>query len=276
MRTIASRTLRIGCVITAGNWLNIGSRPRAKALYIEAGTWLKRHFLSVGLLIALMAVCNTTAAAQSTLFNIPSTDAVPKGKTYLEFDFISHLESHSNGGFQTYVPRAVFGLGKGVEIGANLSFTDALAPDQPVELQPNLKWQFYSNEDNGLAASAGIIGYLPIANRNGVDDFALVYSNVSKKFKGQYGPRLTGGAYGLVGREDGLGTKGGAIVGYEQPLHAKVSFVADWLSGYNRFGYVTPGLAFTLPKNSLLYAGYSIGNEGRKNNALFLYYGITF
>jgi hypothetical protein len=39
---------------------------------------------------------------------------------------------------------------------------------------------------------------------------------------------------------------------------------------------VTPGFAFTLPKNSVFYAGYSVGNEGRKNNALFLYYGITF
>lgn len=198
-----------------------------------------------------------------------------KGKLYIEFDFISHLERHRDGGFQIYVPRAVLGLGKGVEIGANFSFTDALASDQPVELQPNVKWQFYTGEDNGLAASAGVIGYLSIANRGGIDDFALIYGNVSKKFKGQQGPRLTGGAYGLVGQEDGLGTKGGAILGYEQPLHSRVSFVADWFSGKNRFGYVTPGLSFALPRGSF-YAGYSIGNEGRKNNALFLYYGITF
>ncbi len=71
-------------------------------------------------------------------------------------------------------------------------------------------------------------------------------------------------------------TKTGAIVGYEQPLHSKVSFVADWFSGKNRFGYVTPGFAFTVSKRSLFYAGYSIGNQGRKNNGLFLYYGITF
>jgi hypothetical protein len=39
---------------------------------------------------------------------------------------------------------------------------------------------------------------------------------------------------------------------------------------------VTPGLSFALPRSSALYAGYSIGNFGRKNNALFVYYGITF
>src|SRR2546423_1248841 len=171
-------------------------------------------------LIAFVIVfCSKDAVAQSTIFNIPSTDVVAKGKSYLEFDFISHLESHKNGGFQSYVPRAVFGLGKGVEIGANVSFTDALAPDQPVEFQPNLKWQVYNSEEKGVAVTVGGIGYIPVAHTTGVDKFGLVYTNVSKKFKGAYGPRLTGGAYGLLGREEGLGPKAGAIVGYEQPLH---------------------------------------------------------
>ena len=232
-----------------------------------------------GALAALCAITLLTtreASAQSTLFNIPSTDVVAKKKTYLEFDFVSHLESHEDGGFQAYIPRAVVGVGKNVEIGANVAFLDAQAPDQPVELQPNIKYRFYSNEDNGVSAAAGGILYTPIANRSGADTFGLIYTVVSKKVKGSYGPRLTGGGYGLVGRANGSGSEGGAIVGYEQPLHAKVSFVADWLSGKNRFGYVTPGFSFALPRGSALYTGYSIGNVGRKNNALFVYYGITF
>ncbi len=76
--------------------------------------------------------------------------------------------------------------------------------------------------------------------------------------------------------EEGTGQRGGVMIGYEQSLHRKVKFVTDWYSGNNRFGYVTPGLAFTTSKTSAFYAGYSIGNNGRKNNALFLYYGITF
>ncbi len=240
---------------------------------------MKKHnplILSFGLLMALIMLCGRDTRAQSTIFNIPSTDVVAKGKTYLEFDLITHLESHKNGGFQAYIPRAVFGLGKGVEIGANVAFLDALADDQPVEFQPNMKWQFYSNEEQGVAVTVGGIAYIPIVHRTGTDDFGLLYTTASKKFKGDFGPRLTGGAYGLVGRDDGTGTKGGAIVGYEQPLHPKVSFVADWFSGKNRFGYVTPGFAFTLPKSTIFYAGYSVGNEGRKNNALFLYLGVTF
>jgi len=219
---------------------------------------------------------NSVSFAQSTLFNIPSTDVVAEKKTYVEFDFISHLESHNNGGFQAYIPRVVYGVAKKVEIGTNVAFVDALAPDQPVELQPNIKFQFYAKEKTGVQAAAGAILYTPIAHRAGVDTFGLIYTVVSKKWKGDHGPRLTGGGYGLAGRDQGTGDRGGAIVGYEQPLHPKVSFVTDWFSGKNRFGYVTPGFSFAVSPSSYFYAGYSIGNSGRKNNALFLYYGITF
>jgi hypothetical protein len=235
---------------------------------------LRQLLLSCGVLFFAFAANEGVANAQSTLFNIPSTDVVAERKVYVEFDFFSHFEAHEDGGFQAYVPRTVVGLGNDLEVGVNVSFTDALAPDQPVELQPNLKWRFYNSDS--VAATAGAILYTPIANRDGIDTFTLVYGNVSKKFTGKYGPRLTGGAYGLAGRADGTGTKGGAIVGYEQPLASRAAFVADWFSGKNRFGYVTPGLAFTLPKDSVFYAGYSIGNSGRKNNALFLYFGKVF
>ena len=237
---------------------------------------LKSIAWALGALCAMTLFDTPQARAQSTLFNIPSTDVVAPRRTYLEFDFVSHLEPHDEGGFQAYVPRAVFGVGKKFVAGVNVAFLDAEAPDQPVELQPNVKYQFYANEDNGVSAAAGGILYTPIANRTGVDTFGLLYTVASKKVKGTYGPRITGGGYGLIGRANGNGSEGGAIVGYEQPLHGRVSFVADWLSGKNRFGYVTPGFSVALPRSSALYVGYSIGNFGRKNNALFVYYGITF
>ena len=72
------------------------------------------------------------------------------------------------------------------------------------------------------------------------------------------------------------------MLGYEQPIHAKASIVADWFSGKNYYGYFTPGISITLPKNGLLNAGYSIGNDSwknsnaTKNRYVFLYYGVTF
>jgi hypothetical protein len=226
--------------------------------------------------ISVLLTAHTLSAnAQSTLFNVPSTDVVPEKRIYLEFDFISHFQSHSNGGFQIYAPRAVFGVGKRIEVGVNISALDALTPDQPIYVSPNVKWQFYNNEGNGVAAAGGALLYTPVKHRAGADTYGLLYSVVSKKVKADYGPRLTGGAYALPGLRSGLGTQGGAIVGYEQPLSKRVTFITDWFSGKNAVGYVTPGLSFTLPKNSLFNVGYSIGNQGRGNNALFVYYGIT-
>jgi len=230
---------------------------------------------------AFSALCLVTFApssvkAQSTLFNIPSTDVVAIKSVYVEFDVLTHLEAHRRGGFQAYIPRAVVGVAKNLEAGANVALLDTMSPDQPVEFQPNIKYQFYRNEEYEVAAASGGILYAPITNRNATDTFGLLYTTVSKKFKGDHGPRLTGGGYRLIGRAKGNGSEGGAIVGYEQPLLRRVNFVADWLSGKNRFGYLTPGISITITKSSALYAGYSVGNAGRKNNALFLYYGITF
>src|SRR5918911_3578520 len=97
-------------------------------------------------LCALFAITffeSRTTRAQSTLFNIPSTDVVAKKKTYFEFDFIGHLEHFTDGGFHQYVPRVVFGVGHHLEVGTNVAFLRSGTPDQPVELQPNVKYQFY-------------------------------------------------------------------------------------------------------------------------------------
>jgi hypothetical protein len=235
---------------------------------------IKTLLVVPGAFLALMTLQHGKAVAQSTLFNILSTDVVAKKKVYFEFDFISHLEGHENGGFQTYAPRIVVGLEKGVEAGVNLATTHSTAPTI-VYVQPNMKWQFYSNEKSGTTVTVGGIGYVPAKDTSSNDSFGFLYGNASKKFKGDYGPRLTVGGYGLVGVDVKGIDKGGAMLGYEQTLARKASFVADWFSGRNGFGYVTPGFSFSLPKNSVINIGYSLGNHGKKNNALYGYFGIT-
>ncbi len=227
------------------------------------------------------------AAAQSTIFNIPTTDAVAKGKIYFEFDYLAQLPKFENlpeGGvihrLHVFVPRAVVGLGANIEAGANVSVVH-VGPSNNVFFQPNIKWRFL-NTENGMAASVGGILYTPVNNREGVDTYGLVYGNLSKKVNHKYGPRFHIGPYGVVGTNGNfVGPKAGATAGYEQPIRAKVSLVADWFSGKNAFGYFTPGISISLPGNGLLNAGYSLGNDSYGGNAthnrlLFLYYGITF
>jgi hypothetical protein len=237
------------------------------------------------LTVAAIVVFGQIAMAQSTIFNIPTTDTVAKGKVYFEFDFFSQMPKFDGSDrVNIYVPRGVVGLGPNLEAGANVSFVHAGGTTNAF-LQPDVKWRFVNNDDKGIASAVGAIVYTPLNHRDGVDTYSLLYANVSKKFKSTYGPRIHAGPYGVVGAHDSLfsgAPKAGAIVGYEQPVYSKLSFVADWYSGKNAFGYFTPGISISLPANSLLNAGYSIGNDSyansnaNKNRFLFIYYGVTF
>jgi hypothetical protein len=234
-----------------------------------------------GLLIAICLLTGHQAMAQSTLFNIPSTDAVAAKKVYAEFDFFAQMPTTSGSSrLYVYAPRAVVGAGAGIEAGVNVAMFHTTGFTQTY-IQPNVKWRFAADDEKGIAASGGTILYTPANNTGTVDTFGLVYGNFSKKVKsGNYGPRFTGGVYGIYDADSAwAGPKAGAIAGYEQPIHPKVSIVADWFSGKNFFGYFTPGVSVTLPHSSLFNAGYSIGNDsynGNHNRLLFLYYGITF
>jgi len=216
------------------------------------------------------------ARAQSTLLNVPSTDVVAPKKIYVEMDFLTNYAWQRQGSFQNYIPRAVIGVGRHVEIGANLSYTHVAGETIPLELQPNVKWQVYSNEQNGTALAIGCILYAPLTHRAGTDTLGQCYSTFSKQVRGRFGPRFTGGPYVLLHASEDERTKAGAVIGYEQPLAKKVSLIVDWSSGDNRLGYVSSGLSFTTSTKSSLTTGYTVANHGRGKNALFAYYGIQF
>lgn len=228
----------------------------------------------IGSLLVLFAVTplNTkTALAQSS-----STDALGKGQTYVEANVWTGLKRHADGGGEVYGGRLVRGVAQGVEIGVNGSGSDPNSPDFPVEVQPNVKWNFYNNETHGVAAAGGAIAYLPLVRREGTDTFAMIYTNVSKRVNFLRGPRFTVGGYMLAGRNRDFGTRRGLSLMYEQPISPRVSFSTQWVTGKNRFGYLTPGVSINTSSRSSLYVGYSIGNEIQDNHGPYLSYGYTF
>lgn len=232
--------------------------------------------LQWSLLSCLILLSGSNSRAQSTVMSVPSTDVVSAKHVYLEMDFITDYAWKKDDSFQNYIPRAVVGVGKNVEAGVNISFTHQAGVDHSVEVQPNVKWQFYNNEEKGIAAAVGCIWYVPVTRRAGSDTFGQCYSTFSKQLSGNYGPRLTGGAYVLVQSGVDQESKVGAIAAYQQPLSRKAGFAVDWFSGNNRFGYVNPAFYFNLPRAGSLSAGYAIANKGSGKNYLFAYYGMTF
>jgi len=233
------------------------------------------RIVNFALLIACLLSLTSSALAQSTIFNIPSSDVQSPRKVYLETDFITHFASYANGGYQTYGERIVVGVPGNIEVGANVYYTRASGA-QPINVQPNVKWQFYQNEKRGVAIAAGALLSTPVTHRSDGSTTGMVYLVGSKSFSGSRAPRLTFGGYQLLGRfEDGT-DKSGVMAAIEQPVTKKFSILTDWFSGKNSLGYVTPGVAYTFSPKNNIYAGYSIGNQGRGNNSLGIYYGHTF
>lgn len=196
------------------------------------------------------------------------------GRTYYEANFWTATQSHRNGGEQIYGGRFAYGLSKKVEIGLGASFSNPNDPEYPPELQPSIKYKFYENETYGVTAAGGTIAYIPVAKRAGTDGFVMVYTNVSKDVKKLNEARFTVGGYALLGRNKNFGSRKGLNLMYEQPISNKVSFSTQWVTGKNRFGYVTPGFNLRVTKNGSLFVGYSIGNYDYDNHGPYISYSI--
>jgi hypothetical protein len=237
---------------------------------------MNRKTVKLTCLFAALLLCTCARSwAQTTIMNAPSTDVVTSKKVYVEMDFLTNYAWQREGSFQNYIPRVVVGIPGRLEAGVNVSFTHISGQDLPVEVQPNVKWQFYNNEKAGVAAAGGCILYTPMNHRAGTDTLGQCYVVGSKQFSGNHGPRFHGGAYSLVGAPSER-TKQGAILAYEQPLFNRFSLLVDWFSGDNRFGYVSSGISIATSKSTALTSGYAIANHGSGKNAFFVYYGKQF
>jgi hypothetical protein len=253
---------------------------------------VKKYRILMQLLFLMLFAFSGLSMAQSTLFNIPTTDTVAKGKAYAEFDFLAQVPGADSSRTYLYNPRLVIGAPGNIEVGVNFPTFNTRSSSSSATngyIQPNAKWRFYSNDKAGVAMAVGGILNTALNNRDAQDSWGLLYALFSKKIKtGDYGPRFHAGPYGVVSADEDtnkgpfVGRRTGVILGYEQPVSKKISFVADWFSGKNSVGYFTPGISITLPKNGLLNAGYSIGNDSwenenaTRNRYVFVYYGVTF
>lgn len=234
-----------------------------------------QFLIRAGLFLIITTTLTSSVLAQMTIFNIPSTDTLPKQSFYVEGDFITKPGPYNRGGFRSYGVRTVYGLDHKTEIGVNVFYTTSIA--EPFgEVQFSVKRKLYNNEAHGVAVSAGALAFVPLQRQIGSHSSVMLYTNVSKTIRQLKGSRVTSGIYSIIGGGSGFGTRTGAMLGLEQPLFKKFSFVGDWFSGRNRFGYATAGVNYAITKRQFILAGYSFGNFGAGNNALNVYYGYTY
>ena len=228
-------------------------------------------FFNKGIFVATCALlCGVFSAAhaQQTIFNVPSTDVLDRGKVYAELDVsFKPNESDLVNKFSSFVPRVVVGRGSRVEIGLNVTGNIQPGADTTTVV-PAFKWKPYQGKNNGVAIAAGDHLYFPVRHR-AYNAGNYVYAEISKTFKN--GTRVTAGGYDFTRDVVAFANRAGGQFGFEQPLNKKVTLAADWFTGKHAAGYFTPGLVFKVGSKITGYAGYSIGNQNpSKSNHFFL------
>ena len=231
----------------------------------------EQHYFATGLSIVFLVLiygATDSVDAQQTIFNVPSTDVLDKGKVYVELDAsLKPSDGAEVSKFSSFVPRVVVGAGGQVEVGLNLTGNIQPGPDSTT-LVPTIKWKPYQGEKNGWAFVVGDDLFVPVCNR-AYNAGNYVYAEMSKTFK--RGTRLTFGGYDFTKKVVASVNRAGGQFGFEHPLNKNVTFAADWLTGKHSSGYFTPGMVFKVGPRVTGYAGYSIGNTNVSNgNHFFL------
>jgi hypothetical protein len=218
--------------------------------------------------LVLTSGVGSLACGQQTIFNVPSTDVLDKGKVYAELDAsVKPTEGSLVPKFSSFVPRVVVGAGTRIEVGLNIPGNTQPGADSTT-LVPTIKWKPYEGNDNGWAIVVGDNLFVPVRIR-AYEAGNYVYAEASKTFKS--GTRITFGGYDFTRNVVASANRAGGQFGLEQPLSKKVAFAADWLTGKHGAGYFTPGIVFKVGPKGTGYAGYSIGNTNASNgNHFFL------
>lgn len=227
------------------------------------------YLKSSGAILLFTLSFSTTLFAQQTIFNVPSSDILGKGKVYLELDaaFKTYTQD-ALGRFSSFVPRIVVGTGGDVEVGLNVVGNIQPGADTTT-LVPAAKWRVYNGGDNGWSIVFGDNVYIPVRNRSyNIGNYA--YAQVSKTLKS--GTRLTAGGYNFTKNVVASNAnRSGGQFGFEQPVNKYININADWYTGKHAAGYFTPGVAFKLHPKVTGYAGYSIGNAGASSGNHYVY-----
>ena len=249
---------------------------RQRRLRPEALNLLLRGAAGLALFILVMTALSMTGHAQQTVFNVPTTDVLDKGKVYFELDMSAKPnDSTALNKFSSFVPRLVVGAGGKVEVGVNILGNVQPGPDSTT-IAPSAKWKVYDGGDNGWAMVLGDNLYFPVRNK-GYDAGTYAYTTIQKTLNKS--TRVGFGGYFFSKNVVAANAnRAGGQFTIEQPLKKKVTLAADWFTGKHGAGYFTPGVVFKVGSKVTGYASYSIGNQNasRGNHYFLLEFGYNF
>lgn len=226
-------------------------------------------FIPIVFILLFLTLAAQNTQAQQTIFNVPSTDVLDKGKVYGELDVSFKVNNQRDvRRFSSFVPRVVYGVGGNVEIGLNVTGNIQPGSDSTT-LVPAIKYRFYQNKKKDVSIVAGTNVYIPVRNRS-YNIGSYSYVNASKTFNEK--TRLTAGGYFFSKNVVSTASRAGGQFGFEHTVNSKLVIAADYLTGKHAGGYFTPGIFYKPNPKTTAYFGYSVGNQNaRGGNNFFLF-----
>jgi hypothetical protein len=247
---------------------------RQRRLHPETLSFLWRGVVGLALFVLVMTALSITGHAQQTVFNVPTTDVLDKGKAYFELDISAKPnDTDALGHFSSFVPRLVFGAGHGVEVGVNILGNIQPGADSTT-IAPAVKWKAYDGKDNGWAIVLGDNLYFPVRNKS-YNAGTYAYTTIQKTFNKS--TRVGFGGYFFSKNVVAANAnRAGGQFTFEQPITKKLNFNVDYFTGKHAAGYVTMGAAYKLTNKLTGVAAYSIGNANASHGNHFLYFELGY
>jgi hypothetical protein len=236
---------------------------------------VKTYFSNRILLVAIL-LCGAASLVhgQQTVFNVPTTDVLDRGKVYFELDISAKPnDSDALGHFSSFVPRLVVGTGGRVEVGLNLIGNVQPGSDSTT-LVAAVKWKVYEGKDNGWAIAVGNHVFIPVRNKSydlGNHSYVMVQKTFETKTRIGFGAGVFTKDVVAPNAVRGVGQ-----FTFEQPITDKSGVAADWYTGKHASGYVTAGGYYKLTKKMTGYAAYSVGNANASKGNHFLYFELGY
>jgi hypothetical protein len=251
--------LRKALLRWTGDWDELGPELRPRRV--------PRGPMAAAVATMALAVSAASARAQQTLFNVPSADVLDKGKVYLEEDT---LWRSSDPDFAVFTMRGVYGLGSNVEAGVN--FGGFVTPGRSIPTATaTMKWQPVKIGSFALTAGAHGLFFLGGSKDGGPSGWFHVHGSYSFPTN----TRLTAGGWVATSGYAAPGSTGGGTFGLEQKVNDHLTLAADWFTGRNGIGYLSPGVISAWGPWTF-YAGWSIKNGDSKGNGALLELGFLF
>jgi hypothetical protein len=250
--------------------------PRRKQVIFPDGTFgfIRRARVQVASSILVMTGLSITGHAQQTVFNVPTTDVLDKGKVYFELDLSAKPDdTDSLGRFSSFVPRLVVGAGGRVEVGLNILGNIQPGPDLTT-FAPAVKWKVYDGKDNGWVIALGDNLYFPVRNKAynaGTYAYTMAQKNFNRSTRVGFG-----GYFFSKNVVAANANRAGGQFTFEQSVTKKLNISADWFTGKHANGLFTTGAAYKLSKKLSVVAAYSVGNANLSKGNHFFYFELGY